>query len=76
VCRGERRQDLPQPRRRKTWMWFLQSPIGARGYADDIEEAKDALKKRCVAETERLRRKPEDAEVDQLSKGERQDSTT
>ena len=54
---------------RKTWMWFLQSPIGASGYAGDLDEAKAALKKRWTLETAKLRRDAREADVDQSSQG-------
>ena len=44
----------PNPNDPKTWNWFLQSPIGASGYADSLEEAKDELKSRWFFETQKL----------------------
>jgi hypothetical protein len=34
--------------------WFLQSPIGATGYADTLDEAKEKLKTRWFTETKKL----------------------
>jgi hypothetical protein len=41
----------PNPIDRSKWNWFLQSPVGASGYADTLDEAKEALKQRWLAET-------------------------
>jgi hypothetical protein len=44
----------PNPIGPTKWNWFLQSPIGASGYADTLDEAKDELKKRWFIETKKL----------------------
>ena len=36
------------------WNWFLQSPTGASGYADSLDEAKEQLKQRWFTETKKL----------------------
>jgi hypothetical protein len=36
------------------WGWFLQSPTGASGLADSLDEAKEALKDRWFLETKKL----------------------
>jgi hypothetical protein len=36
------------------WDWALQSPTGAIGHADSLDEAKEELKKRWFAETKKL----------------------
>ena len=36
------------------WGWFLQSPTGASGYADSLDEAKEDLKQRWFIETKKL----------------------
>jgi hypothetical protein len=36
------------------WGWFLQSPIGASGCADSLDEAKEKLKQHWFAETKKL----------------------
>ena len=36
------------------WGWFLQSPAGATGYADTLDEAKEKLKNRWFTETKKL----------------------
>jgi hypothetical protein len=38
----------------RTWKWSLQSPTGAIGYADSLEQAKEDLKKRWFEETKKL----------------------
>jgi len=38
----------------KTWKWCLQSPTGAIGYADSLDEAKEFLKQRWFEETKKL----------------------
>lgn len=44
----------PNPIRRGMWNWHMQSPTGASGYADSLDEAKEALKQRWFAETKKL----------------------
>ena len=36
----------PKPIDPTKWNWFLQSPIGASGYADSLDDAKEKLKQR------------------------------
>jgi hypothetical protein len=36
------------------WGWFLQSPTGATGYADTLDDAKEKLKQRWFIETKKL----------------------
>jgi len=38
----------------KTWKWCLQSPTGAIGYADSLDEAKEFLKQHWFEETKKL----------------------
>lgn len=36
------------------WNWALQSPTGSIGYADSLDEAKEALKQKWFEETKKL----------------------
>jgi len=36
------------------WGWFLQSPTGASGYGESLEDAKEQLRQRWFTETQRL----------------------
>lgn len=43
------------------WGWFLQSPVGASGYADSLDEAKEELKQRWFTETQKLSQHPDNS---------------
>ena len=45
---------FPNPVNRGKWDWILQSPTGARGHTDTLDEAKEELKQRWFAETKKL----------------------
>jgi hypothetical protein len=44
----------PNPIHAGKWDWLLQSPVGAVGSADSLDEAREELKQRWFAETKKL----------------------